>query len=48
MKMRNVSVKIIKNALAEDGVVLSGRTAQQCLEEVNTIIDLIKSEQGLK
>lgn len=48
MKMRNVNVKVIKNALAEDGVMLSGRTAEQCLEEVITIIDFIKSEQGLK
>jgi hypothetical protein len=45
MKMRNVSVKIIKNSLAQEGVILSSRTAVQCREEVIAWIGYIKSNQ---
>jgi len=42
LKIRNVNVKIIKQSLAAEGVQLVGRTAAECLAEVESMIAVIK------
>jgi len=42
VKIRNVNVKIIKQSLAVEGVQLVGRTAAECLAEVESMIAVIK------
>jgi len=42
MTMRGVNVTKIKRRLAQEGISLKGRTAVDCLAEVESILDSVK------